>query len=469
MRRLRIIPLAAVLAALAFLIFRLSAPAALRPHDKHFADWHADRPGLARRITPADLPLPFATPATIVIPKIVPRPASAWPKVPPGFTAQLMASGLDHPRRIKVAPNGDIFIAESKAGRILVLHGGGAGSPTSEVFAQGLNLPFGMAFYPSGQDPHYLYIGDTDAILRFPYRNGDRVARGPAEIVRSGMPVDGHWTRDLLVMLDNRHLLVSIGSLSNDAEGLARRDAESIRSFEQTHGVGAVWGKKEEGRALVLSLDIGDGKASTFATGLRNCVGMASEPQNGQPWCTNDERDQFGDDVVPDFVTRLQPHAFYGWPWYYIGAHEDPLHRGERPDLAKVTALPDVLLQAHSAPLGIAFYDGKQFPAAYRGDAFVTMHGSYDRSHLTGYKVVRIRMSKGKPTGVYEDFMTGFIADEHDVWGRPVGVAVAADGALLVTEDGNGTIWRITYSKAGKPSDLRSAAASEPSNAATSR
>ena len=459
MRRLRFVLLSALFAAVVFFAFRVSAPSALRPHDKHFADWQADRPGLARRITEADLPAPFATPATIAIPRIVPQPPSAWPKLPAGFTVERLASGLDHPRQIKVAPNGDIFVAESKAGRIRVLHGDGSAA-TSEIFAEGLDLPFGMAFYPSGKDPHYLYIGDTDAILRFPYRDGDRVARGPAEIVRRGMPVEGHWTRDLVVAPDNRHLFVSIGSLSNDAEDLPRRDEQAIQRLEKTHGTGALWGK-EAGRALVLSIDIADGTASTFATGLRNCVGMAIEPHGGNLWCTNNERDQFGDDLVPDFVTRLQRQGFYGWPWYYIAAHEDPFHRGERPDLAEVTLLPDVLLQAHSAPLGIAFYDGQQFPAAYRGDAFVALHGSYNRSQLTGYKIVRIRMSKGKPSGVYEDFMTGFIAAEGEVWGRPVGIAVAADGALLVSDDANGTIWRVTYSAAGRqgspPADSRSA------------
>jgi glucose/arabinose dehydrogenase len=469
MRQLRFVSVATFLAALAFVAFRVSAPAALRPHDKHFADWHADRPGLARRITQADLPRPFATPATVAIPKIVPRPPLAWPKLPPGFAAELLVSGLDHPRQIKVAPNGDIFVAESKSGRIRVLHGDrGTGIPADEVFAEGLNLPFGIAFYPSGQEPRYVYIGDTDAILRFPYRNGDHIARGPAEIVIGGMPVEGHWTRDVVVASDNRHVFVSIGSLSNDAAGLAQRDEESVRGFEKTHGTGAVWGREED-RARVLSIDIGDGKASTFATGLRNCVAMAIEPRSGQPWCTNNERDQLGDNLVPDFVTQLEPHGFYGWPWYYIGAHEDPFHRGERPDLAEAAAVPDVLLQAHSAPLGIAFYDGRQFPSAYRGDAFVALHGSYNRSQLTGYKVVRIRMHKGKPTGVYEDFMTGFIADESAVWGRPVGVAVSADGALLVTDDANGAIWRITYAEAGRQngrqSEVQSAAPSEPSSA----
>ncbi|HZB92192.1 MAG TPA: sorbosone dehydrogenase family protein [Stellaceae bacterium] len=442
-------PLLLVLAALlvvaaSFLAIRVSAPAALRPHDKRFADWHADRPGLARRITPADMPAPFATPPTIAIPKIVPRPPHDWPQLPRGFAAEIFANGLDHPRQIKVAPNGDIFVAESKAGRIRVLHADSSGTLSSEVFAEGLNLPFGIAFYPSGTDPRFVYIGDTDAVLRFPYHTGDRVARGPAETVLRGLPVEGHWTRDLVFSPDDRRLFVAVGSLSNDAEGLAPRDSEAIGRFEMTHGTGAAWGK-EENRALVLSVNPDGGDPEPFATGLRNCVAMAVEPRSKSLWCTNNERDQLGDDLVPDFVTRIQKGGFYGWPWYYIGPHEDPFHRGQRPDLVEAVTTPDVLLQAHSAPLGIAFYTGRQFPAAYRGDAFVALHGSYNRSQRTGYKVVRLRMSGGKPTGTYEDFMTGFIAAEDAVWGRPVGVAVAADGALLVSEDANGTIWRVTY------------------------
>lgn len=444
MRRPLTLLLAAVLLVGAFIGVRLSAPAALRPQDKHFADWHSDRPGLARRFTPADMPAPFATPPTIAIPKIVPRPDKAWPQLPRGFAAEIVASGLDHPRQIKIAPNGDIFVAESKAGRIRVLHAGSDGKLTSEVFAEGLDLPFGIAFYPSGADPRFVYVGDTDAVLRFPYRTGDRVARGPAETVMRGLPVEGHWTRDLVFSPDDRRLFVSVGSLSNDAEGLARRDGEAIGRFEATHGTGAVWGK-EENRALVLSANPDGGDPETLATGLRNCVAMAIEPRSKSLWCTNNERDQLGDNLVPDFVTRVQKGGFYGWPWYYIGPHEDPFHRGERPDLAEAVATPDVLLQPHSAPLGIAFYTGKQFPAAYRGDAFVALHGSYNRSRRTGYKIVRVRMSGSKPTGTYEDFMTGFIADEEDVWGRPVGIAVAADGALLVSEDANGTLWRVSY------------------------
>lgn len=445
MLRTRTVLLTALLLVVALIAARVSAPAALRPHDKRFADWHADRPGLARRITVNDLPAPFATPAAIAIPKIVPRPAAAWPQLPTGFTAEPLATGLDHPRQFKIAPNGDIFVAESKAGRIRVLHVDESGGWRGDVFVEGLNLPFGIAFYPSGPEPRFVYFGDTDAVIRIPYRNGDRAARAPAEVVIPHLPVKGHWTRDLVFSGDDLRLFVAIGSLSNDGQRMEPRDPETIRRFEMTHGIGAPWGE-DENRALVLSVDPDGGDAQPFATGLRNCVSMAIEPRSKSLWCTNNERDQLGDNLAPDFVTRLQPHGFYGWPWYYIGPHEDPFHRGERPDLAEAVALPDVLLQAHSAPLGIAFYTGRQFPLAYRGDAFVALHGSYNRSRLTGYKIVRVRFVEGRATGIYEDFMTGFIAADDAVWGRPVGVAVAADGALLVSDDANGAIWRIVYS-----------------------
>ena len=444
MLRARAILLTGLLLGVALVAARVSAPAALKPQDKRFADWHADRPGLARRITASDLPAPFATPAVVAIPKLIPRPADAWPKLPSGFTAQLLATDLDHPRQIKIAPNGDIFVAESKAGRIRVLHVDASGGVLSDIFVDGLNLPFGIAFYPSGADPRFVYVGDTDGVIRIPYRSGDRAARAPAEVVVPHLPVDGHWTRDLIFSADDSRLFVSVGSLSNDGQRVQPRDPEAIRGFERTHGTGAAWGE-EENRALVLSLDPDGGDAKPFATGLRNCVSMALEPRSKGLWCTNNERDQLGDNLAPDFVTHLQSSGFYGWPWYYIGPHEDPFHRGERPDLAEAVALPDVLLQAHSAPLGIAFYTGRQFPSAYRGDAFVALHGSYNRSHLTGYKVVRVRFAQGKATGIYEDFMTGFIAADDAAWGRPVGVAVAADGALLVSDDANGTIWRVAY------------------------
>lgn len=189
-----------------------------------------------------------------------------------------------------------------------------------------------------------------------------------------------------------------------------------------------------------------DGKGKElYATGIRNCVGLAIQPQTGTPWCSTNERDGLGDDLVPDYVTRVRENAFYGWPWFYIGANEDPRHPGARPDLKDKVAIPDVLLQAHSASMGVTFYQGDNFPGEYRGDAFAAQHGSWNRSRRTGYKVVRIRLKDGEPTGEYEDFVTGFVINDREVWGRPVGVAVARDGALLFSEDGNGTIWRVTH------------------------
>ena len=182
-----------------------------------------------------------------------------------------------------------------------------------------------------------------------------------------------------------------------------------------------------------------------FATGLRNCSGLTVQPSSGALWCAVNERDVLGDDLPPDYATRVREGQFYGWPWYYIGAHEDPRRKGERPDLAGKIALPDVLIQPHSAPLGITFYEGGQFPAAYKGDAFVALHGSWNRAKRTGYKVARLLFKNGEPTGEYEDFLTGFVVDDADVWGRPVDVAVAHDGALLVTDDGGGVIWRVVY------------------------
>jgi glucose/arabinose dehydrogenase len=220
------------------------------------------------------------------------------------------------------------------------------------------------------------------------------------------------------------------------------RYPESAEQFGAAHGLGATWGRETD-RAAVLAFDPEGRGRKIFAAGIRNCVGLAVHPQTGDVWCSVNERDRLGDDLVPDFVTRVREGAFYGWPWFYIGANEDPKHRGERPDLKDKISVPDVLIQAHSASLQLAFYTGTQFPAEYRGDAFAAEHGSWNRSKRTGYKVIRVKAKDGVPTGEYEDFLTGFVINERAVWGRPVGVAVAHDGALLVSEDANGTIWVI--------------------------
>ena len=213
--------------------------------------------------------------------------------------------------------------------------------------------------------------------------------------------------------------------------------------------MGATAGNETD-RATVLVFDPQGQNRRNFANGVRNCVGMAIEPATGELWCSTNERDGLGDNLPPDYVTRIREGAFYGWPWYYIGANEDPRHRGARPDLAGKVTVPDTLIQPHSAPLGMTFYTGAQFPAEYRGQAFAALHGSWNRAKRTGYKIVRIVLRDGVPTGEYEDFVTGFVADDGAVWGRPVGVAIAKDGSLLFTEDGNNTIWRVSYSGAGQ-------------------
>ncbi|MBV9532296.1 MAG: sorbosone dehydrogenase family protein [Bradyrhizobium sp.] len=417
-----------------------------------FGDWRADSPAVRRKITVDALPKPFATRSATNAVRVSARPAGAAPQVPAGFHAELLASGLQDPRALVPAPNGDIFVAESGPGRIRVLRAAkGEPRENSVVFATGLEGPFGIAFYPPGPDPKWVYVANTSSVVRFAYHSGDLKARTrPEVIVRAlagaggGAVQRGHTTRDLAFSPDGRQMFVSVGSATNVGEGMGRRSAADIARWESEHGLGAAWGNETE-RAAVLVFDP-DGKSGRlFATGLRNCVGLAVHPQTGALWCSVNERDELGDDLVPDFITRVRDGSFFGWPWYYLGAHEDPRRRGERPDLKDKITVPDVLVQAHSASMRIAFYQADRFPAQYRGDAFAALHGSWNRSRRTGYKVIRVRMRDGLPTGEYEDFMTGFVVNNSTVWGRPVGVAVARDGALLVTEDGNGTIWRVTY------------------------
>ena len=409
-----------------------------------FGSWQADKPGTVRLIRPQDLPEPGATPSSAKFSRIVPRPSGAAPQVPAGFKIELFAEGLSGPRIIRVAPNGDIFVAETRAGRIRVMRASdGASKPsTNAVFASGLNRPFGIAFFPS-DNPQWVYVANTDNVVRFPYHAGDLKASGTPETIVAKLPAGGgHSTRDIVFTPDGKRMLVSVGSASNDGEGMGRAPG-GLEGSASEHAPGAAWGDEAD-RAAVLSFDPDGKNKKLFATGIRNCVGLAMQP-DGTPWCSTNERDGLGDDLVPDYVTRVRENAFYGWPWFYIGAHEDPRHRGERADLKDKITIPDVLLQAHSASLGLTFYEGSNFPAEYKGDAFAAEHGSWNRSKRTGYKIIRIRLKDGVPTGEYEDFVTGFVVNDNDVWGRPVGVAVAHDGALLISEDGNGTIWRITH------------------------
>ena len=235
-------------------------------------------------------------------------------------------------------------------------------------------------------------------------------------------------------------MFVSVGSASNVDEGVPTPDQSQIAGSP----LGASFGD-EKGRADVLAFDPDGKHERVYATGIRNCSGLAVQPGTGALWCAVNERDGLGDDLPPDYATHVAQGAFYGWPWYYLGDHQDPRHKGERADLKNRITTPDVLIQAHSAPLGIAFYTADQFPSEYKGDAFVTLHGSWNRSKRTGYKVVRLVMKDGKSTGVYEDFLVGFVGDDKSVWGRPVGVAAAHDGSLLVSDDGSGSIWRVSY------------------------
>lgn len=408
-----------------------------------YGDWKSDAPGIIRKITAADLPAPFATGSTRESAHIVKPPAGAHLATLPGFSASVFADQLQNPREIRVAPNGDVFVAESRAGRIRVLRGTDK-AEHNEIFASGLDRPFGIAFYPPGPDPQYVYVANTNSIVRFPYKNGDLKAGSPPETIVPNLVASGsgHWTRDIVFSPDAKHMFVSVGSSSNDAEGMSKTPPGG---WVASHPLGAAWGN-EAGRADVLEFDTDGHNEQIFATGIRNCVTLALEPRTGDLWCATNERDGLGDNLPPDYLTRVREGAFYGWPWYYIGDHEDPRHKGERPDLAGKTTVPDVLIQPHSAPLEMTFYDGAMFPAEYRGSAFVALHGSWNRHQRTGYKIVRAILKDGAPTGEYEDFVTGFVTDDGNVWGRPVGVATAKDGALLFSEDGNGTVWRVSYS-----------------------
>jgi len=416
-----------------------------------FGDWQTNKPGVWRSISAGDLPQPDMRQSVSNAPQLVPRPAGVVPQVPPGFKAELVASGLSGPRKMALAPNGDVFVADSAANEIVVLRmKDGQAKPVSQsVFAKdGLDQPYGIAFYPH-DNPQWVYVGNSGSVVRFPYKSGDMKASGPAETVVGNLPSGGHWTRDIAFSQDDSTLYVAVGSGSNIGSEVKGLPPGGIAQWANTQPLGEMWGA-EKGRAVVLSFNPDGSNRQVYATGLRNCSGLAIEPTIGDPWCVVNERDGLGNNAPFDYATSVQEGNFYGWPWYYIGANEDPRKplKGQRPDLANQVTVPDVLFQAHSAPLNITFYQASQFPAAYKGDAFVTMHGSWNRSKRTGYKVVRLKFENGLPSGSYEDFVTGFVVSANKVWGRPVGVVVAHDGSLLVSEDGNGTIWRISYQKA---------------------
>jgi len=402
----------------------LTAP----PPPAPFTDFRFEVPGAVHKIALSDLPAPFATSSAGNAPTIVARPADAWPKAPNGFKVQLYADGLATPRVIRVAPNADVFVAESGGGQIRAFRGLNAdGRPErSEVFAANLNQPYGIAFYPAGPDPQWIYVGDTDAVVRFPYPNGDLKATGLAARVVDLPDGSGHWTRDVVFSAGGKTLFVAVGSESNVDDP----DTTAAERY----------------RADILAFGPDGSHMRVYAAGIRNPSGLAVDPRTGRLWCTVNERDGLGDNLVPDYITSVRAGGFYGWPWWYMGPHQDPRHLGKHPELRERVIAPDVLLQPHSASLQIAFYQGQQFPDEYQGDIFASEHGSWNKSVRTGYEVIRVPLRhRGKANGEYEDFLTGFVLANGQVWGRPVGVTTALDGSLLVTDDGSNSIWRISY------------------------
>ena len=393
-----------------------------------FTDYKKESPGTFRKITVADLPQPYATEGVSNNATLVSKPADAWPKSLPGFKVERYAENLNEPREIRTAPNGAFFVAESHAGQVLVFRGiDASGKPKqTSVFTTGLHNNFGIAFYPLGQNPQWVYIGNTNSIVRFPYHNGDLKATGSPETIISDIPAGGgHWTRDLAFSPDGTKLYVSVGSASNVDD-------------PDTH-------PKETHRANILEYTPEGKFIEVYASGIRNPVGIAVNPTTGQLWCSVNERDMLGDNLVPDYISSVKEGGFYGWPWYYMGNHQDPRLAGKHPELATKVTVPDVLLQPHNASLELTFYTGHQFPQEYRGDIFAAEHGSWNKAARAGYEVIRVPLKNGKADGEYEDFLTGFVTPDGQVWGRPVGVAVAPDGSLMVTDDGSKSIWRVSY------------------------
>jgi glucose/arabinose dehydrogenase len=405
-----------------------AAPIMTPPPTAPFTDFRYEAPGKLRKITVADLPQPYATPSAGNGPRVVARPADALPKAPAGFKVGQFASAVPGPRLLRTAPNGDVFAALMGAGKIALFRGIGADGKAekSAIFASGLNKPFGIAFYPPGPDPKWIYVANTDAVMRFAYANGDLEARGAPEHIADLPSGSGHSTRDIQFSPDGKIMYVSVGSASN------------IDDPDTT--------VTEKRRADILAFNPDGSGQRVFASGIRNPVGLAIQPQTGTLWCSVNERDGLGDNLVPDYITHVEDGGFYGWPWWYIGAHQDPRHAGKRRDLMGKVLVPDVLLQPHNASLQLTFYDGRQFPPEYRGDIFAAEHGSWNRSTRAGYEVIRVPLHQsGHASGEYEDFLTGFVLDSGEVWGRPVGVTVASDGSLLVSDDASNAIWRVSY------------------------
>jgi glucose/arabinose dehydrogenase len=452
-----------------------------------FTDWSQQAPGVRHKITLADLPQPNPAESVGNQPNLIPRPAGAMPIAPPGFKVTLYAGGdsaplqrkdnkehmqrssgtFTQPRIVRTAPNGDIFLADTGDGTIFVLRGVTSTGQvaTMEKFATGLDHPFGIAFYPNGPDPKYVYVGNATTIQRFAYKSGDLHATGAPETMVPDIPGyaqlqgGGHSSRDVVFTKDNKHMLVSVGSGSNvdDAD---------------TH-------PKEFHRADILEFSPEGKFEEVYASGIRNCVGEAINPVTGSLWCSTNERDELGNHLVPDYVTSVPEHSFFGWPWYYMGGKLDPRLKDpcvngpggnqqlsapltsdqakncKHIDLSKKVMTPDVLVQPHMASLEMTFYPlsykreadnaSSDFGPKYEGSAFAAEHGSWNRDPRAGYEVIDIPMHNGHATGEYDDFLTGFVTKTGQVWGRPVGVTVANDGSLIVVDDGSRSVWRVTY------------------------
>ena len=378
------------------------------------------------RVDASTMPKPFETKSAFRASKNIPQAPDAKLYLPKGFKVNVFAEGdFREPRWMALAPNGDVFLADSRANSIIVLRDKNKDGVVEErfVFSDKLSQPFGMAFHKD-----WFYVANTDSIVRFSYKSGQTVAAGePERVVElTAGGYNQHWTRNILFSPDGRRMFVSIGSATNvSVEADPRRAAISVYDAD---------GKNHR----------------IYAGGLRNPIGLAWNPKTGELWTAVNERDGLGDDLVPDYVTSVREGGFYGWPYSYIGQNEDPRRKGEGVELVKRSIAPDVLITSHSAALGIVFYQGKMFPKEYHGDAFVALHGSWNRQKLTGYKIIRVRFKDGKLVGnSYEDFVSGWLQNEdsNEVWGRPVGLLVSPDGSLLITDDGADKIWRVSYQK----------------------
>ncbi len=361
---------------------------------------------------------PFATESSRNSPNRIDRPAGTMPDVPEGFEVEVYASDLENPRKMVLAPNGDLFLAQRRAGSIVVMRDtdNDGRHDTRSIFAEGLQGVFGIAFHND-----YVYVGATDRLVRFPYSDGDLTPSGGEEKL-ADLDVGGHSTRDIIFNRDQTKIYVAVGSESNKSDG------------------------EPETRAAINEYNPDGSGHRVFATGIRNPVALTLQPGTDTIWTAVNERDTLGDDLVPDYITSVQDGGFYGWPYSYMGSHPDPEHVGKRPDLVSRAIVPDVMIQAHSAAVGVKFYEGSQFPERYRNGAFVALHGSWNRSVPTGYKVGFVPFENGQPNGGVEDFMTGFLDTASlTQWGRPAALLEMPDGSMLVSDDGGNVIWRVTY------------------------